>query len=94
MVRVMFHNPRLNAWQHRLARIPRWGWTIIGVAIVLPIVLLLLSVVAMALIAGAVALAVVIALLVLRGIFLRLKGPKDDGRRKVKIVVRRDVFLD
>jgi hypothetical protein len=94
MIRVAFGNPRAAAWQGRLSRVPRWGWAIIGVSVVLPIVLLLVSIAAMALLAGAAAIIVVMLLMFVRALWLRMVGPKDDGRRNVKIVVRRDVFLD
>ena len=94
MIRIAFHNPKAQAWQRRLSRIPRWGWVIIGVAVILPIVVLLASIVAVALVAGAIAIAVVMLLLALRGLWLQLIRPRDDGRRNVRIVVRPGNLVD
>lgn len=94
MFRVAISNPRGQAWQARLSRIPRWGWMIIAIAVILPVVVLLASIVALALAGGLIAIGVVLALLFIRAVFRSLLGPKDDGRRNVKVVVHRDVFVD
>jgi hypothetical protein len=57
-------------------------------------VLVLVSLAAMALLAGLAAVVLVTVLMWLRAMWLRLKGPKDDGRRNVRIVVRQDHLID
>lgn len=98
MFRVAFgQDPRVALWQSRLARMPRWGWWLIGAAVITPVILILAGIIALALIFGFAAVAVVICVMVvmsllvsLRMAWLRLRNKMhDDGRRNVRIVVRR-----
>ncbi len=45
MIRMAFSSPRMNAWQTRVSRIPRWGWIAVlsGLAI-LTVVMLIVTV--------------------------------------------------
>ena len=89
MFRVVSQFPQISPWMVRLSRIPRWGWIAIGVGIILPIVILLASVALVAIISGAIVLAVVVLMMALRRLWLRLTGKfRDDGRRNVKVIVR------
>ena len=88
----MFHAglqpPQVLLWQARLSRIPRWGWALIGIAVVVPIVLLFVTVAVLALTAGAVMLAVVLGILIVRRLVLGLLGPRPTRTQ----LVRRDPF--
>lgn len=99
MFRVAFQqDPRVAAWQMRLAKLPRWGWWLIAIAVITPVVLILAGIIALALIFGFAAIAVVICVMLvmsllvsIRVFWLRLRNKlRDDGRRNVRIVVRRN----
>ena len=88
MFHFALHHPRLSAWQNRLARVPRWGWALIGLAVVAPFIILMFTVLFFAVAAGLTALGVVLLLLALRSFWMRLTHRfKDDGRRNVRIVI-------
>lgn len=102
MFRVAFQqDPRVAAWQARASRIPRWGRWLIGVAVVTPVILVLAGIIALALIFGFAAVAIVICVMILMSLLVSLRvfwwrlrnKMHDDGRRNVRIVVRRDSDL-
>lgn len=99
MFRVAFQqDPRIAAWAARAARVPRWGWWLIGVAVITPVILVLAGIIALALVFGFAAVAIVVCVMILmsllvslRMIWWRLKNKMhDDGRRNVRIVVRKN----
>ncbi len=95
MFRMAFHDPRMMAWQNRLARLPRWAWIAIALGVVLPIFIVLAGFVLLAVVSGLVVLAAVMVILSIRNLFLRLVQPRqDDGRRNVRIVVRSARVID
>ena len=89
MFRAQLQSPRLAAWQFRLARIPRWCWPIIGVAVVL----LVLAVAAFAAIAGVITLAVAAVYLTVRNVYRRLTGPRATQLVRQDPFTARDVIV-
>lgn len=88
MVEFVLQHPRVAALAAKLRQIPRWGWIAIGLGVVLPVVVVLGALAAVALASGALVALVVLAIMALLRLFRRVRGPADDGRRNVRIVVR------
>jgi hypothetical protein len=82
MFRVGVQSPQVMLWQARLSRIPRWGWALIGIAVVVPIVVLLLTMAVVAVTVGIVVLAVVAGIVAVRNMLHRIAG----GRRQTGLV--------
>jgi hypothetical protein len=92
MFRMAFQHPQFYRWQARLSRVPRWGWVVIGIAVILPVAVLLASLALLALGAGALALGVVVTVLAVRAAWLRIasrfRRPRADAPL-THVVVRR-----
>jgi hypothetical protein len=87
MFRVAFNDPRLLLWQRRLQRIPRWGWLIIGIAIFLPVAIMLAGIALVALIFGVIALALVAAAIFIRNLWRRITS--RNHRQPTTLIVTR-----
>jgi len=98
MIYTQFQDPRIARWQARLARVPRWGWIAIFVAILVPILILLAGIIAVGLITGGLVLAAVLLVSTVLALVQRLLHRRhrqlDDGRRNVKIVVHSARVID
>lgn len=91
-------NPRLQLWVARLARLPRWVWIAFAIGVIVPITVLGASLLAVALVFGAVAaLAALFVTTVIRAV-RRLRGQRttslDAGRRNVRVVVASARVID
>jgi len=91
MLNMFIHSPHLQAWHSRLARMPRWGWIVIGV----PIVVIGGAVLLFALLVGLALFAAVGAIRFFTSSVRRMFArPVDDGRRNVRIMVHSARVLD
>ncbi len=88
MLTAQFNLPYLMKWHSRLARIPRWAWIAFAIGALIPIVVIL----AVAFIAGLIALAAV--LLVGSGFGLVLRFLRHRQQRRGQIVVRSVRIVD
>ena len=84
------NHPQINRWQARLARMPRWGWIAIGLAMAIPVLGILMAV----FLSGAVMFGIVIAILFVMGLVRRLFRRRSDGRENVRIVVHSARVID
>lgn len=85
MFRLAASNSNTALWLARLARVPRWVWVVLGLAILIPLTMLVLAAVAVGLIVAA---GVIASALVRNWLLGFRQRPTDDGRRNVRVVVR------
>jgi uncharacterized membrane protein len=88
MFTAQFNLPFLMKWHSRLARIPRWAWIAFFIGALLPLVLIL----AIAFIAGLLALAAVLAVGSGLGLFVRILRRRQNRRHQ--IIVRSVRIVD
>ena len=88
MIHAQLNLPFLIKWQGRLARVPRWAWVAFFVGALIPIVFLF----AIALVAGLIALAAVLAVGTIIGLVLRLLRRRQI--RRGQIIVRSVRIID